>query len=701
MTLKSTSRTDFSLPQHPRHRSGAGQPCIALAGNPNAGKTTLFNRLTGYRARTANFPGTTVEHRLGGAVIAGRAVRLLDLPGLYGLGGGTPEERAASAALRGELAGVPRPRAVLVVLDATNLSRNLYLAGQVRELGLPVVVALNMIDLARREGLEVDADALAGELGVPVVAVSARTGEGLEALRAALGRMVDVGDAGEGGEGGARGASALPRALAACASCAGCPHQARFDWAEGVEQRVARGGRHLSRRRSERIDRVLTHPMAGLGIFAAVMAALFVAIFALAEHPMQWGEQGVAATAGWADEALPEGFVSSLLVDGVIGGVGAVLVFLPQICILFFVLTLLEDTGYLARAVFVMDRLMRRVGLPGRAFVPMLSAHACAIPAIMSSRVIEDRRDRLVTILILPLLTCSARLPVYAMVTALLFAGDPVTGGLVFAGAYALGVVAALGAAWVFKRTLLPGQSRPLVLELPDYRLPSLRTALLVTADRARLFLVKAGTIILLIAVALWALSNYPNLDDRQLDDRAPAAVAAELSQWRHEAERAVAAGEAGRAEVIEEQIEQRYRQLRIEHTIAGRVGRLAEPVFEPLGFTWQVNVGVLSSFAAREVVVSTLGVVYGVGEEAAEDATTFRQVLAAQKRPDGSPVFDLPTSLALLVFFVLAMQCLPTQVVARRETGSWKWPLLQLGYMTVLAYSGAWLTYQVASVLT
>jgi ferrous iron transport protein B len=441
---------------------------------------------------------------------------------------------------------------------------------------------------------------------------------------------------------------------------------------------------------TERADRVLTHPVMGVASFLSIMVVVFALIFWIARFPMDWIERGFglagATIGGW----LHEGALRSFLIDGIIGGVGGVLVFLPQICILFLFLSLLEDTGYLARAAFVMDRLMRRVGLPGKAFVPMLSAHACAIPGIMSTRVIENRRDRMVTILVLPLLTCSARIPVYAMVTGLLFPRSPILAGLLFTGAYCLGIAAALGMALIFKRTILPGETKPLVLELPGYKLPSLRTALYATYDRARIFVKRAGTLILLVSVVLWILATYPR-SEPPVEATARLAQAAELRQH----------GRAEQAAALEQEADRLTRGHGLARSFAGRLGHWIEPALRPLGFDWQIGVGVLSSFAAREVIVSTLAIVYGVGEGAvAEDPSTLYESLRRAERPDGTPVYTPATSVSLLVFYVLAMQCLPTQIVTRRETGSWRWPAFQLAYMSVLAYLAALLTYQLLSVL-
>jgi ferrous iron transport protein B len=630
------------------------RPRVALIGNPNAGKTTLFNRLTGLRAKTANFPGTTLERRIGTIHLADGPVDLEDLPGLYALNGGNVEERVARDSVCGGPDGEGAASAAIVVVDGANLARNLYLAGQVRELGIPLLVVLNMMDLAEKEGLLIDDAALSRELGAPVIALSARTGAGVEQLPIALGRLLRD----------ERQQQQPPGELAACSSCSGCRQpSARFDWAEGVAVKVSQGSAQLSAARTEQIDRVLTHPVKGLIVFGAIMSAVFIAIFALAEYPMNAIEAACGALGQAIGRTLPEGDLRSLVVDGVIGGVGGVLVFLPQICILFFFLSILEDSGYLARAAFVMDKLMGKVGLPGKAFVPMLSAHACAIPAIMATRVIEGRRDRLATILVLPLMTCSARLPVYAIVTAMIFADRPVLGGLTFAGAYALGIVMALLTSLLFRRTILRGESRPLVLELPTYKMPSLGNALLAMRDRGLVFLSKAGSVILLISISMWAMATYPRMPSGQFDKEASA---------------------------------RGLRALELEYSLAGRLGKAVEPVFRPLGFDWKMDVGVLTSFAARETFVSTLAVVYGVGDEADGETGSLRQVLRSQLRSDGTPVFGLATAFPLLVFYVLAMQCLATQAITRRETGSWKWAAFQLGYMTVLAYSAAFVARQV-----
>lgn len=664
--MSSANLPELNVISGPGARPRSESFTVALVGNPNAGKTSLFNRLTGLRARTANFSGTTVEHRVGALRLPEHSVVLLDLPGLYTLEVSTPDEQVARDALCGDLAGHEAPDAVLLVLDSTNLSRNLFLAAEVLELGIPTVVALTMSDLADRQKLEIDLDALSESLGCPVAAVSSKHKTGLDGLRAELDALL--------------GRLEPPAfdAAAACGSCSGCRYSDRYDWAEAVGARALRGGVEAPARVTELLDSVLTHRVLGLGIFGVVMLVTFLLIFSLATVPMDLIDQLFALTGATIAEWLPPGDFNSLITDGVIGGVGGMLVFLPQIAILFFMLALLEDSGYLARAAFVMDRLMARVGLPGKAFVPMLSAHACAIPAIMSARVIEDRRDRLATILVLPLMTCSARLPVYAMVAALLFGDAWLKGALLFAASYVLGIVAAFVMAWLFKATLLPGDARPLVIELPNYRLPSLRNALIQTAARCWAFIKNAGTVILLITIVMWALATYPKTELADL----PAA-----DRQRIEALDADSADLA-------------LQEAQLEHSLAGRIGKGIQPLFAPLGFDWKTSVGVVSSFAAREVVVSTLSVLYGLGDEP-EDEDSLIGAVRNSRHADGSPVFTTATCLSLLVFYVLAMQCLPTQAVTARETGSWKWAVFQLGYMSVLAYAAAFVTYRAALALT
>lgn len=673
----------------------SSESTILLIGNPNAGKTALFNSLTGLRAKTANFAGTTVDYRFGQVPLGtNQRVRIIDLPGLYSLDALSPEEEVTERALKGEIERIGQPDLVLHVIDSTALERNLFLASQILELGKPTIVALTMADSARRQGIDADLAKLKAELGCPVVRVSARTGEGIDALKQELARAIEVPPVQKHDP------------ISACGpSCRSCPFAERYDWAESVVTKCETSPIESHGKTTEAIDSVLTHPIGGIVTFLSVMMAVFYTIFVLADVPMGLIEGAFGAIGKFVGDHIAHEQLRSLIVDGIISGVGGVLVFLPQICILFFFIVLLEDSGYMARAAFVMEKLMRRVGLPGKAFVPMLSAHACAIPGIMATRVIEDRRDRLATILVLPLVTCSARLPVYSMVAVLLFRDKPQMAALLFLFAYLLGIGAALGMAFIFKRSLLKGQTRPMVIELPSYRLPGLRNALLTTLDRAKIFIRKAGTVILVISIVLWAMMTWPSVDE----DNLPAELSAEVAQLKSEADRLDAAEsqatETGDEEEspgseLRQKADMKIAQYGLEYSFAGRIGKAVEPVLRPLGFDWKINVGVVSSFAARETVISTLAIVYGIGEDAAEDESTLSETLRSQTHADGSSVFSIPTCLSLLVFFVLAMQCLPTQAVTRRETGHWGWAVFQLAYMTLLAYGAAFVTYQLSSAL-
>lgn len=697
--------------QQPNRKWPGERPLrVALVGNPNCGKTTLFNRLTGLRAKTSNFPGTTLERRSSKLTVSKHDIELIDLPGLYSAHfADQSEELLAADALHGKLPGVERPDAVVVIVDATCLSRHLYLASEVREMGVPMVVALNMIDEARKQSLTICLETLGKELDATIVPISGRTGEGIDALRDAIADDL----AGDETIHEQR-ASAMTERIA-CTSCSSCPHTNRHTWACGVGEAAGEQVSEAVERRTEKIDNVLTHPFAGLLIFGVIMYALFFLIFKVATYPMDMVDAAFGALGDSAAGVLPDGLVGSFLVDGVIAGLGGVVIFLPQILILFFVLTLLEDTGYLARAAFVMDRIMNKVGLPGKAFIPMLSAHACAIPAIMSTKTIESRRDRLITILVIPLMTCSARLPVYAMVAALagmiLYPGESeaalwqrgLLGGGLFFGAYMLGIAAAMLASFILGKTILKGKPQELVIELPPYRWPSLRVAFLTIWDRGIVFLKQAGTVILLLSIIIWAAMTFPQLDQAEMTATLEDANIDDAVTWamlEQDLASAQAAGNEEAAEMWQAEMDHMHARYSTEYSVGGRLGKLVEPVFAPLGFDWRIDIGVVASFAAREVVVSTLAITAGIGEEGADDDVLLRDTLAAMKRPDGSKLFDLPTLLSLLVFFVLAMQCLPTQAVTKRETGSWKWAFLQFGYMTVMAYTAALITYQVASAL-
>ncbi len=702
---------------------GEGVSRVALIGNPNTGKSTLFNALTGMRQRVGNYSGVTVE-RVEGRYADGqdRTVTVIDLPGTYSLSASSPDEEIALGVLLGRVEGVPAPDAVVVVLDAQNLERNLFLASQVLELGLPTVVALNQVDAAEAAGIRIDAVELTLLLGAPVVPTIATRGEGLDVLKRAV-----------------RGARGLPRpsrqfelpaevreALApveACMEAAGFSHgaagmealrllavpraeehladvpglheataaanarleaagiharsleaEARYGWiAEVVEQAVRHEGER-GRSATDRIDAVALHRFWGPVLFLALMALVFQSIFSWAEPLMGVIEGGFGALGAAVGALLPEGDLRSLVVDGVIAGVGSVLVFLPQIVILFLFLGFLEDTGYMARAAFIMDRFMRGVGLHGRSFIPLLSGYACAVPGVMSTRTIENREDRLATIMVLPLMSCSARIPVYTLLIGSFIPSVAVAGifnlqGVTLLAMYLLGTLSALAVAALFKRSLLRGQVRPMIMELPPYRLPRLRVLLTTVWHRASMFLRRAGTVILAISIVLWALATYPKTQ--------PAPGASD--------------------EAAQEQ--------QLESSILGRIGHAIEPTVRPLGYDWKIGVSIVASFAAREVFVSTMGTIYGVGSGADESSAALRDRLLAERHPDtGMLVYSPLVAVGLMVFYVYALMCASTVAVVHRETGGGRvglqWAAFQFGYMLALAYGAAFLVYRVGLAL-
>ena len=630
---------------------------VLLLGNPNVGKTTLFNRLCGLRSATANFPGSTVEARRGISSSAGTKRVFTDLPGIYSLNA----KDELSGVCRQALDGVncDSPDAVVVVTDATNLRRNLTIVNEILHRDVPCVLALSMVDIAQKSGLTIDTEKFGEKLGCYVVAVHPRTGLGIDVLHEALNKPK-------------RDAKPLPPIG---------ENKVVNTWAnELIASSV--GGELATGTFTDRVDKAFTHPILGLLVFAIVMMGLFWTIFTLAAFPMDMVDVIFGHVGTFIGGLLPEGDLHDMVVDGVISGVAGTVVFLPQICLLFFLISLLEDTGYLARAAFVMDRLLRKFGLPGQSFVPFLSAHACAIPAIMAARIVPDRRDRIATILVAPFFSCSARLPVYVLLVGVLFIDSPFLAGLAFFGCYILGAVAALFTALIVRKTVIPGTSRPMMLELPTYKMPSIRTALLTTIDRAWVFLKNAGTVILAIVVILWWLSAYPKVDtpDKVIALRQEASFVSNTD----ESERLL--NEANSLEY----------STQLSGSFAGQLGKFFQPVFAPLGYDWKLTVGVLTSFAAREVFVSTLAVLTA-GDDDLENVGVIQKIEYA-KRDDGERIFNLPTAASLLVFFVLAMQCLPTIAVTKRETGSWNWALLQLGYMTVLAWIASFITFTIVS---
>jgi len=633
-----------------------------LLGNPNVGKSTLFGRIAGARVHTSNFPGTTQtasSTRVGD-------LDLIDLPGIYQLEDETSESAVCRAALAGLIPGSANtrpPDLAIVIIDAANLSRNLRLAGEVIRIGIPTLIILNRIDQADRRGIQIDSQALSKKTACTVIQTNGLNGDGTDAI--------------------------LPAIKAAASPPAPLHDISLRQWADGVVSAavIANPNPPKPERFTDRLDNIFLHPILGTAVFITSMTSLFWVVFKLAAYPMNWIDIAFIALGDLTANILPQGPIQSLLVDGIIGGVGATVIFLPQICMMFFLITLLEHSGYLPRAALLIDRLLRPFGLPGQAFVPLLSSHACAIPGIIACRGIPDRRERLATILVAPFMSCTARIPVYVLLTSVLFADQPALAALAFTGCYVLGAATALITALIFRRTFLKGPSRSMALELPGYRRPSFRLAILSTRDRAWMFLRKAGTVILAMVVALWWLSTYPKA--------APSPEAAAIRQ------QAQAAPDQQTADELTSQADLVENRHAAGSTFMGMAGRTAAPIFKPLGYDWQLTVGVLSSFAAREVFVSTMAVVVAAGDANTANSETGLQAIASARRDDGiTPVFTNPTSWSLLVFYVLAMQCLPTLAVTARESGDWRWAALQFGYMTLLAYAGALIAYATAGAL-
>jgi ferrous iron transport protein B len=605
---------------------------VAIVGPPNSGKSTLFNRLTGLRQKVANFPGVTVEHRMGKAKLKGeQEVFLVDLPGVYSLNPRAEDEQVTHDVLKGERPDFPKPDAVVLILDVTNLGRNLVLAAPILHLGLPTLVLLNMADDLALRGGRVDVGALSNELNTPVALISASKGTGIDRIQQFL--------------------------LGTAARLNAPPVRIELPVLQDVpkcRQWAAQLGTRASYRApapplwTRRLDAVFLHPFCGPLIFAAVVMGVFQTIFSWAKPLMDGLQNAVNISGIWMTHVLPDSAWRSLLVDGIWKGVGSVVVFLPQILLLFLFIGILEDSGYLARAALIADRTMERIGLQGKSFIPLLSAYACAVPAIMSTRVIEDKRDRMATIMIAPLMTCSARLPIYILLIAAFIPNTRILGNflslptLVMLGLYVLGFATAVAVARILKSTILQSKGSNFMLEMPPYRWPTVHSLSLRLVDRAKVFLRRAGTVILGVAVALWVLANLP-LHHGHVPP--------------------------------------------LEQSFAGMVGKAIEPLISPLGFNWKIGIGLITSLAAREVIVGTLGTIYGI--EGDEHSQTLQTAIH----------HDLSTAgaIALLVFFAFAMQCFSTLAVVRRETGGWKWPIFQFSYMLALAYSGSWLAFVIA----
>lgn len=724
---------------------------VVLTGNPNCGKTTLFNALTGLRAKVGNYPGVTVERKEGRLQSAPKDsdIKILDLPGTYSLSPQSLDEQIARDVLFHRIPEVPPPDVVVVVVDASNLQRNLYFATQVIELGYPTILALNMVDVAQENGLTFDYAALTAELGVPVLPVVASKGEGMQELREQMVRMVAeanfniaphefydlppafaaeinalvslleesfpethfqaVGEAllvlsderflvssGTHYPEKIRQAVSDARARLDVANVdwRSAAIEARYARIAAVEQAVTTATEVDKETFSDRLDRILTHRFYGVLIFVGLMLLLFQSIFTFAKIPMEWMTAGIDAFGNFVGRSLAPGDLNTLLVDGVIKGVGAVVVFLPQILLLFLFIAILEDTGYMARAAFLMDRLMSKVGLHGKSFIPMLSSFACAIPGIMATRTIESPKDRLVTILVAPLMSCSARLPVYTVLIAATIPDKRVAGflklpGLTMLAMYMLGIIVALLMAWLFKKTLLRSGTPMLIMELPPYKAPVPHVVMRHMWDRSKLFLRRAGTIILGINIILWFLATYPKHND----------IAQSFENKRVAVENAAkAAGTDDKVVQVQlKELNAAQSGEELRNSFAGYLGRAIAPLIQPLGMDWKIGIGIVGSFAAREVFVSTMSTVYNVGKDDAEDEGTasLAKSLQEQKRPDGSVLYTPLMGVTLMIFYVFALQCVSTVAIVRRETNSWRWPAFQWVYMTTLAWVLAFITWQ------
>jgi ferrous iron transport protein B len=741
-------------PAAPLAGAQATRPLVLVAGNPNSGKSTLFNALTGAHVKVSNYPGVTVSRTTALVQIPGFGpADLVDLPGTYSLSARSRDEQVAVDAVLGR--GGQRPDAVLIVVDATALSRNLYFVNEVLETGAHVIVALNMVDEARASGIEIDVQRLAVRLGAPVVPIVARTGENLPGLLAALGTALgaprrlapavplpeaarhDVDELSSIVEREMHADHATARAWAmwvllsvdehAPDDLAGITPAVRAA-ARRITQDAAEKGRNIDleiigaryqrvdaivaetvqhRRTSttswtDRVDGVLTHRVFGVVVFLAVMLALFQALFSWSEPLIALVQDSVATLQNVVARTMPPGPFTDLLTDGVIAGVGNVLAFVPQIGLLFLFIGLMEDVGYLARVAFVIDRVMGRVGLHGKSFVPMLSGFSCAVPAVMATRTLESRTDRMLTMAVLPLMSCSARLPVYVLVIATVFSPGLRVFGFASAAAvtllamYLLSVAAALTAAAVLRRTVLKGPRPTLMLELPPYRRPVMRVLLETTWRQVRSFLVDAGTTILALTIIVWAVLSYPRLDVRtgtvpRVSERGQSPIALSVATVSR-------APEVGTVPLDTQgglsPLSPITRGERLRNSFGGRLGRFMEPALQPLGFDWRIGVGILGAFTAREVFVSTMGIVFDI-DNADEQSQPLRDALRSAKRADGSVLMTPLTGISLMVFFVLACQCASTLAVVRRESGSWSWPAFMFAYQTAMAYVAALVVYQ------
>lgn len=723
-----------------------------MLGNPNTGKSTLFNALTGLKVRTGNYPGVTVERRIGRTSHAGHRLDLIDLPGVYSLSPQARDELVAVEVALGMLPSEPHPDVVLCIANSENLERNLFLVSQALDLGLPVVLSLNMWDSAEARGIEIDHESLAKTLGIRVIPTEAHRRRGVDEIRQAL---VDAAsdsphaspaplpapfyeevdrleqETSEAGQTLPR--FFLERALLDIDGQVESDFVQRLgdDWKQRLVEartRLGESGEPVERLESrdryrwirekclphvasplgrqttwtDRLDKYLTHRVFGFVVFLLVMFIVFQALFRWA-GPMMDGMEAIQTMASGAVESvLPPGAFRSMLTDGVIAGAGTILIFLPQIALLFLFIAILEDCGYMPRVAFMMDRMMSGIGLNGKSFIPLMSSFACAIPGIMAARVIENPRDRLVTILVAPLMSCSARLPVYLLLIGAFIPATSILGGtvslrgLVLFGMSSIGAVIAIPIAWVLRRFLLPGDNTPFVLELPEYKIPSMSVVFNRVVDRVRAFIVRAGTLILAASILIWVAGYFPG--DRSELTR----LQTEIGALELKIDELDTSTDNPTADTLEEQREQliseanRESSRLLESSLLGRLGHMIEPAVRPLGWDWRIGIGAIASFPAREVIISTMGTIYSLGGEVDEEDEGLISTMQQSTWPDGRPVYNIPVALSIMVFFALCAQCVSTLLIMRRETNSWRWPVFCFAYMTGLAYVGALLTYQV-----
>jgi len=715
---------------------------LALVGNPNTGKSTVFNLLTGLKQKVGNYPGITVERKTGNIQWNGFTHEVIDLPGTYSLNPKTVDERIAYQTLTGEYEHEQQPDLVMIVVDASNLDRNLFFVTQVMDLGLPVVILLNMMDIAEDRGIIVKPDKLEKNLGVPVIPLNAKRSENREkvlqaihshslepsprliwkpdqVLHGAMNIVIEEwlkphtrkpenswqieslkligGDfsnvqAAELEENGAMEIIERARDYIEKKGDNWMAKEVmqRYDFINEATGDVASKYKEQTTW-TDRIDSVVTNKFAGPVIFVAILLVMFQSIFTWAEPFMDLIEFAFIEAGNFVSNYLPSGILNDLVVEGILAGLGGVVVFLPQIMFLFFFISILEQTGYMARAAFVMDGFMNKIGLHGRSVVPLMSGFACAIPGIMATRTIENWKDRLITIMVLPFMACSARLPVYALLIAAFIPSDSILGflslqGLTFFGLYLFGIVTALIAAFVFKKIFTDHEPKPFIMELPSYKAPDFRAVIQNMVERGWLFVTEAGRIIIAISIVLWFLASYPKVDTG--DGTIPAETIAqkEIVEEKSEGE-AIDSSEADNQQMLAS------KQLR--NSYAGQFGQFIEPVIKPIGFDWKIGIGLLTSFAAREVMVGTLNTIYSVGDTG-DDVVTLKQKMINDVNPDtGKPVYSVLTAISLMVFFALAMQCMSTLAIVRRETNTWKWPIVMLLYMTGLAYLSSLAVYQ------